>query len=87
MKNRKTTLIVDKVESPLFPITREIPQSSLFFSIAFIFYIAELLEACDSSTNNVISIKFADDVQLLAFGDGADDNCRRIGKVHKRCIT
>ena len=62
MKDRTTTLIVDGIESLPFSIAKGVPQGSPFSSIAFTFYTANLLDACDSPTNNVIPIGFADDV-------------------------
>jgi len=87
MSERTTTLIVDGVESPSFPIIRGVPQGSPLSPVIFVFYIADLLEESDSPVNMVTPIGFADDVQLLAFGDSAAENCRKLGRVHDRCIA
>jgi hypothetical protein len=63
-----------------------ISQSSFYFLILFLFYIAELHDLCDAPALNMNVIDFVNDTQLLAFDNIEKSNYQRLTKVHDRCI-
>ena len=87
MSNRRTTIIIPGWESEEFAVPVGIPQGSPLSPILFLFYIAELLESCNSSRERVSAAGFVDDTTLLAYGPTTEGNCRALERVHDRCLA
>ena len=68
LTDRKTTLVVDGVETAPRQLTAGVPQGSPLSPILFLFYNAPLLEALGRTNNPISLIGFADDINLLAYG-------------------
>jgi hypothetical protein len=49
MTDRTTTIIIMNEKSKKYKIVVEVPQDSSLFSILYLFYVAELLDSCNSS--------------------------------------
>src|SRR5207248_10955243 len=64
-----------------------IPQGSLISPILFLFFISELLETFQQANSRTLAFGFVDDTNILAWGDSAKDNCRRLEQAHDRCIV
>jgi hypothetical protein len=86
MNRRIITLILDNKETEFSLVIAGIPQSSLYFSILFLFYIAELHDLYNVSALNVSVVGFVNDMQLLIFGNIEESNCQRLTKIHDRYI-
>jgi hypothetical protein len=54
--------------------------------IFFLFYNANLIDACHLPTSLSSGIGFVDDVNALAFGKTTEDNCRTLQGLHERCL-
>ena len=86
MSDRRTTLAFDDQESEAFNLPGGIPQGSPLSPILFLFYNAELLERCERRDLRVSAVGFADDVNLIAYGDSTEDNCQALQEVHGECM-
>ena len=86
MLDRRTTLAFDDQESEAFDLPGGIPQGSPLSPILFLFYNAELLERCERRDLRVSAVGFVDDVNLIAYGDSTEDNCRSLQEVHRECM-
>jgi hypothetical protein len=64
-----------------------IPQGSPLSPILFLFFIAELLAELQRPKDGTLGFGFVDDTNLVAWGDTAKDNCRRLDAAHSRCIA
>ena len=62
-----------------------VPQGSLLSLILFLFYNAELLQLCSRTKEGMISIRFADDVNLLAYSTSTHLTCRHLERMHLIC--
>jgi hypothetical protein len=52
-----------------------IPQGSPLSPILFLFFISELLKDFQHADGGVIAFSFVDDMNLIAWGNTAEDNC------------
>ena len=84
--NRTTTLSFQGAVSETLRLTAGIPQGSPLSPILFLFYNAELLEICAGPRSETSAVGYVDDVNILAVGTSTEDNCRKIERVHKRCL-
>ena len=64
----------DGEESIPLPIHAGVPQGSPLSPILFILYIASLYEALEEVAK-ISVIGFADDINIIAFGQTAQENC------------
>ena len=83
--NRETTLTIPGFESGAFKISTGIPQGSPISPILFLFFNAELIEACSQPGRAVSACGFIDDVNILVYGDSTEGNCHRLNNIHTRC--
>jgi hypothetical protein len=64
-----------------------IPQGSPLSPILFLLFIAELLDSLQRPCDATLGFGFVDDTNLIAWGDSARDNCRRLKLAHDKCIA
>ena len=81
--NRSTTLVIQNQETALFKIDVEVPQGSPLSPILFLFYNAALIEIGNQPQRSLLSIGFADDINLLTYGPSIQANCRKLERIHK----
>jgi hypothetical protein len=86
ISNRTTTLCLPGYTTDAFPTHTGIPQGSPLSPILFLFYNANLVDACNLPTSPSSGIGFVDDVNALAFGKTTEDNCRTLQNIHDRCL-
>jgi hypothetical protein len=86
IRNRTTSLCRPGYTIDAFPIHTGIPQGSLLSPIFFLFYNANLVDACNLPTSPSSGIGFVDDVNALAFCKTTEDNCRTLQSIHERCL-
>jgi hypothetical protein len=70
-----TTLCLPGYNTIAFPIHTSISQGSPLSPILFLFYNANLVNACNQHTSPSSRIGFVDDVNALAFGKTTEENC------------
>jgi hypothetical protein len=71
------------------PISSEqgAPQGSPLSPILFLFYNADLIDACNSPDLLATGIGFVDDANVLAFGKRTEETCPVMKEIHCRYLT
>ena len=87
MTGRTTTLCFQGAESEPFQPRAGIPQGSPLSPILFLFYNAELIDIYSKSILRVTASGFVDDVNILAYSQSTAGNCKKLEKVHERCLA
>jgi hypothetical protein len=82
---RRTRIAFAGYQSGWIYTGKGIPQGSPLSPILFLFYISGLLERFDRPQDNVLGFGFVDDTNLIAWGDSAADNSRRLTAAHAQC--
>ena len=83
LKERRTRLAFAGYESEWFNQAETgIPQGSPLSPTLFLFFISELLETFQDVNRDTLGFGFVDDTNLIAWGDSAADNCRRLTEAH-----
>ncbi|KAJ6114107.1 hypothetical protein N7512_007552 [Penicillium capsulatum] len=80
--DRTTTLKLQEFTAPSAPIQTGIPQGSPVSPILYLFYNADLIEAC--KTQDTEAVGYIDDVSTLAVGPTAQRNCKTLKKIHRK---
>lgn len=62
------------------------PQESPLSPILFLFYNGPLLERLETTNLPISPLGFADDVNLLVFGNTTSSNCRVLEQAHRLCL-
>ena len=86
ISNWRTTLAFNDQELEAFSLPGGIPQGSPLSPILFLFYNAELLKRCERRDLRVSAVGFIDDVNLIAYGDSTNNNCRSLQEVYGEYI-
>ena len=86
MTDHITTLMLSDTEIEKSMMITEVFQNSLLSSILYLFYTAELLDACNNSNERLSASAFVDDTTLLAYGSSTEANCRTLTRAHDRCL-
>ncbi len=63
-----------------------LPQGSPLSPILFIFYNANLDDACNRRTSKSAGIGYVYDMNALAFSKTTEENCRMLQTVHEQCL-
>jgi len=87
LTSRRTQIMIPGYTSEWILTETGIPQGSPLSPVLFLFFISELLELFQRVEGDTLAFGFVDDTNLIAWGDSAQDNCRRLEIVHDRCIT
>uniref|UniRef100_A0A1L7UN13 Reverse transcriptase n=1 Tax=Fusarium mangiferae TaxID=192010 RepID=A0A1L7UN13_FUSMA len=80
--DRSTTLKLQEYTAPSAPIQTGIPQGSPVSPILYLFYNADLIEAC--KTEDTEAVGYIDDVSILAVGPSAQRNCKILKGIHRK---
>ena len=64
-----------------------IPQGLTLSPVLFLFFISDLLQEFQGVNNNVTGFGFVDDTTLITWGNLVIENCKRLIRVHERCIV
>ena len=81
-----TTLIVDDKETALRQLNAGVPQGSPLMPILFLFYNAPLLEVANQPDLPMIPLGFADDINLLTYGEATVVNYTNLELAHDQCL-
>lgn len=82
LSERSTTLKLQEYTAPSAPVQTGIPQGSPISPILYLFYNADLIEAC--KTQETEAVGYVDDVSILAVGPTAQHNCKTLKGTHRR---
>ncbi|KAJ6436485.1 hypothetical protein O9K51_10967 [Purpureocillium lavendulum] len=82
LSGRSTTLKLQEYTAPSVPIQTGIPQGSPVSPMLYLFYNADLVEECN--TPETESVGYIDDVSILAVGESAARNCKRLKRRHRK---
>ena len=85
LKERRTTLTINRRVTEEFAVRTGIPQGSPISPILYLFYNADLLEICERPGINTSALGFVDDVNVLAYGKSTEENCRILERIHRKC--
>jgi retron-type reverse transcriptase len=83
LTDRTTTLLVDNEETEPRQLNAGVPQGSPLSPILFLFYNAPLLEALNQPDLPLSPLGFADDVNLLTYGEATVVNCTNLEIAHE----
>jgi ribonuclease HI len=82
LRDRSTTIKLQEYTAPSAPIQTGIPQGSPVSPILYLFYNADLLEAC--KTQDTEAVGYIDDASILAVGPTAPHNCKTLKSIHRK---
>ena len=82
LSGRSTTIKLQEYTAPSAPIETGIPQGSPVSPILYLFYNADLIEAC--KTPDTEAVGYIDDVSILAIGPTAPRNCKTLKVIHRK---
>ena len=81
----KTSLAIYRQVTDIFRVCTSIPQGLLISPILYLFYNTDLLDICERLGTCTSNLKFIDDVNILAYSTGTEENCKTLEKVYKKC--
>jgi hypothetical protein len=84
LDNRRTSLVINGIESEQRRVPGGAPQGSPLSPILFLFYNTELVKMC--SQGNTSAVGFMDDINILAYSQSTEQNCSVLEAVHGRCL-
>jgi len=80
LSNRHTNIAIDGFRSTQYQINTGIPQGSPLSPILYLFYNADLVEACNQE-NDTMSTGYIEDVGILTWGKTTEQTCEALGKA------
>ena len=86
MQGRRTRVAFDGYESEWVQTNSGIPQGSPISPILFLFFISELLEGMQSVEEKQLGVGFVDNINIITWGDSAQENCKRLEEAHEKCM-
>ena len=85
LSDRSTTLKLQEYTAPSAPVETGVPQGSPLSPILYLFYNADLIEACQGE--NTESVGYIDDVSILAVGLTTQHTCKTLKTIHRKAET
>lgn len=84
LENRSTTLAIYQNVTKQPAVRTGIPQGSPLSPFLYLSYNADLLDICDRPGTTASSLGFVDDVNIVAYGKGTEENCTTLEITHKK---
>ena len=81
LKNKSITLIIENHTMTKRKINVNISQKSLFFSMLYLFYNANLLKLCENVKLRFNVIEFVNDINILIYNKSTKQNCKMLKKT------
>jgi hypothetical protein len=82
LSDRSTILKLQEYTAPSEPIQTGISQGSLMSPILYLFYNADLIEACRTECTE--SVGYIDDASIFAIGPSSVKNCKVLKAIHQK---
>jgi hypothetical protein len=79
-------LILYDAETERFGVGARVLQGSPLSPILFILYNSELFDLYRRPKGGLLSVGFADDLNILVYSDSTEANCRTLEQAHERCL-
>ena len=83
LTDRTTTLSFDGHRSTSYATNTGIPQGSPLSPILYLFYNADLIEACNTEPNTK-ALGYVDDVGIVTWSTTTKENCESLAKTHHK---
>ena len=87
MMNKIIILIIKDYKIKKMPINIEISQKLLLSLILYLFYIVELLEACNNISKKLNTSKFINNINFLAYKPSMKCNYNTLIRTHDKCLN
>ena len=84
LKDRQTTIRLPEGTSELMDVETGIPQGSLLSPILYLFFNADLIEACHSEEHSTAAAGWIDDANIIMWGSSTEDNCRNLESIYTK---
>jgi len=85
LTNRSTELRINDFILPESRVSVGIPQGSPISPVLYLFYNADLLEACENIRLRTSATGFVDDVNILTHSSSTEQNCITLKIIHSAC--
>ena len=85
LRNQRITITINDYMTMKCSVNVDILQDSLLSLILYLFYNANLLEACDNIKLRTSFINFVNDINILTYEEFIKRNCRVLSKIYDRC--
>ena len=86
LKNKSTTLIIEDHTMTKRKINVNISQNSLFFSMLYLFYNANLLKSYEDVKLRFNIIEFVNDINILTYNKSTKRNCEILKKTWNKAV-
>ena len=86
MTDRITILMLKDYKIKKTSISARISQELLLLLILYLFYAAELLEACNNTSERLSVSRFINDISLLVYKLFTEHNCCTLAIAHDKCL-
>jgi hypothetical protein len=87
LTDRTTTLLVDNEETEPRQLNAGVPQGSPLSPILLLVYNTPLLKALNQLDLPLSPLNFADDINLLTYGEATVVNCINLEIAHEQCLN
>ena len=85
LKDRQTTIRLPEGTSELIDVETGIPQGLLLSPILYLFFNANLIEACHSEEHSTAAAGWIDNTNIITWGSSIEDNCRNLESIYIKC--
>jgi len=85
LKDRCIMITIDDYMTMKCSVNINISQDSLLSLILYLFYNANLLEACDNIKLRTNFINFVNDINILIYKEFIKRNCRILSEIYDKC--
>jgi len=85
LKDRRIMIIIDDYMMMKHNVNVDISQDSSLSLILYLFYNANLLEACDDIKLRTNFTDFVNDVNILTYEEFMKCNCKVLSEIYDRC--
>jgi hypothetical protein len=87
LSDRSTEIRVGEYTLPESKVFAGIPQGSPISPVLYLFYNADLLDACNDLRLRTSPIGFVDDINILTYSTSTEENCAKLEHIHNACET
>jgi ribonuclease HI len=85
LQDRETAVRIGDFTLESSTVSTGIPQGSRVSPILFLFYNADLLDACENISLRTSATGFVDDINILTHSTSTEQNCLSLQRIHLAC--